>query len=160
MWSIATTSSTSCWPRPSGAKKLRIFVRIATPLGGAVLELSSKFGTTPADAGASFETRRRVRRGSPRHLPCRLAMPVARSPMRRRSRWRGAPPDRRRRDRGAGYRRRISRPLSPATTCRPITGISTPSRKRSRRLPDPKHAADAASRDARCSPKACRWSRR
>ena len=31
-------------------KKLRIFVRIATPLGGAVLELSSKFGTTPADA--------------------------------------------------------------------------------------------------------------
>jgi ornithine decarboxylase len=30
-------------------KKLRIFVRIATPLGGAVLELSSKFGTTPAD---------------------------------------------------------------------------------------------------------------
>ena len=31
-------------------KNLRIFVRIATPLGGAVLELSSKFGTTPADA--------------------------------------------------------------------------------------------------------------
>jgi ornithine decarboxylase len=31
-------------------KRLRIFVRIATPLGGAVLELSSKFGTTPADA--------------------------------------------------------------------------------------------------------------
>ena len=31
-------------------KKLRIFVRIATPLGGAVLELSSKFGTTPDDA--------------------------------------------------------------------------------------------------------------
>ncbi len=31
-------------------KKLRIFVRIATPLGGAVLELSSKFGTTPEDA--------------------------------------------------------------------------------------------------------------
>lgn len=30
--------------------KLRIFVRIATPLGGAVLELSSKFGTTPKDA--------------------------------------------------------------------------------------------------------------
>ncbi|MGB8366045.1 MAG: type III PLP-dependent enzyme [Rhizomicrobium sp.] len=33
-----------------GGKKLRIFVRIATPLGGAVLELSSKFGTSPADA--------------------------------------------------------------------------------------------------------------
>jgi ornithine decarboxylase len=32
------------------AKKIRIFVRIATPLGGAVLELSSKFGTTPDDA--------------------------------------------------------------------------------------------------------------
>jgi ornithine decarboxylase len=32
------------------AKKLRIFVRLATALGGAVLELSSKFGTTPADA--------------------------------------------------------------------------------------------------------------
>ncbi len=32
------------------AKKLRIFVRIATPLGGAVLELSSKFGTTQEDA--------------------------------------------------------------------------------------------------------------
>jgi ornithine decarboxylase len=30
-------------------KKLRVFVRIATPLGGAVLELSSKFGTTPDD---------------------------------------------------------------------------------------------------------------
>jgi ornithine decarboxylase len=33
------------------ARKLRIFVRIATPLGGALLELSSKFGTTPEDAG-------------------------------------------------------------------------------------------------------------
>jgi ornithine decarboxylase len=32
------------------AKGLRIFVRIATPLGGAILELSSKFGTTPAEA--------------------------------------------------------------------------------------------------------------
>ncbi|MDE2013592.1 MAG: alanine racemase [Alphaproteobacteria bacterium] len=32
------------------AKKLRIFVRIATPLGGAVLELSSKFGTPPEQA--------------------------------------------------------------------------------------------------------------
>jgi len=30
-------------------KRLRIFVRIATPLGGAILELSSKFGTTPAE---------------------------------------------------------------------------------------------------------------
>ncbi|HTO40894.1 MAG TPA: hypothetical protein VL026_07955 [Rhizomicrobium sp.] len=30
--------------------RLRVFVRIATPLGGAVLELSSKFGTTPEDA--------------------------------------------------------------------------------------------------------------
>jgi ornithine decarboxylase len=30
-------------------KKLRIFVRIATPLGGAVLELSSKFGATPEE---------------------------------------------------------------------------------------------------------------
>lgn len=34
----------------SDPKKLRIFVRIATPLGGAILELSSKFGTTPAEA--------------------------------------------------------------------------------------------------------------
>ena len=33
-----------------GAKSLRIFVRIATPLGGAILELSSKFGTPPAEA--------------------------------------------------------------------------------------------------------------
>lgn len=32
-----------------GTRDLRIFVRIATPLGGAVLELSSKFGTTPED---------------------------------------------------------------------------------------------------------------
>jgi ornithine decarboxylase len=32
------------------AKKLRIFVRIATPLGGALLELSSKFGCTPDEA--------------------------------------------------------------------------------------------------------------
>ena len=32
-----------------GVKGLRIFVRIATPLGGALLELSSKFGTTPED---------------------------------------------------------------------------------------------------------------
>lgn len=31
-------------------KKLRIFVRIATPLGGAILELSSKFGTPPEEA--------------------------------------------------------------------------------------------------------------
>jgi ornithine decarboxylase len=30
-----------------GGKGLRIFVRIATPLGGAMLELSSKFGTSP-----------------------------------------------------------------------------------------------------------------
>jgi ornithine decarboxylase len=34
-------------PQP---KKLRIFVRVATPLGGAVLELSSKFGSAPPDA--------------------------------------------------------------------------------------------------------------
>jgi ornithine decarboxylase len=33
-----------------GGKDCRIFVRLATPLGGAVLELSSKFGTTPEDA--------------------------------------------------------------------------------------------------------------
>ena len=32
-----------------GGKGLRIFVRIATPLGGAMLELSSKFGTNPAN---------------------------------------------------------------------------------------------------------------
>lgn len=32
------------------AKQIRIFVRVATPLGGAVLELSSKFGTTPDNA--------------------------------------------------------------------------------------------------------------
>jgi ornithine decarboxylase len=31
-------------------KKIRIFVRIATPLGGALIELSSKFGATPEDA--------------------------------------------------------------------------------------------------------------
>jgi ornithine decarboxylase len=31
-------------------KKLRIFVRIATPLGGALIELSSKFGATQPDA--------------------------------------------------------------------------------------------------------------
>ena len=33
-----------------GGRDCRIFVRIATPPGGAVLELSSKFGTTPEDA--------------------------------------------------------------------------------------------------------------
>lgn len=33
-----------------GGRDCRFFVRIATPLGGAVLELSSKFGTTPEDA--------------------------------------------------------------------------------------------------------------
>jgi ornithine decarboxylase len=33
-----------------GGEGCRIFVRLATPLGGAVLELSSKFGTTPEDA--------------------------------------------------------------------------------------------------------------
>lgn len=32
-----------------GARDCRIFVRLSTPLGGAVLELSSKFGTTPED---------------------------------------------------------------------------------------------------------------
>src|SRR5689334_15333475 len=34
----------------SNAKDLRIFVRLAATLGGALLELSSKFGTTPEDA--------------------------------------------------------------------------------------------------------------
>ena len=34
-----------------GGRALRIFVRVATPLGGAMLELSSKFGTTPSNAG-------------------------------------------------------------------------------------------------------------
>ncbi len=33
-----------------GGRNCRIFVRLSTPLGGAVLELSSKFGTTPEDA--------------------------------------------------------------------------------------------------------------
>jgi ornithine decarboxylase len=33
-----------------GGKGLRIFVRLSAPLGGALLELSSKFGTTPEDA--------------------------------------------------------------------------------------------------------------
>jgi len=33
-----------------GAKDLRVFVRLATPLGGALLELSSKFGTNPDEA--------------------------------------------------------------------------------------------------------------
>jgi ornithine decarboxylase len=33
-----------------GGKGLRIFVRVATPLGGAMLELSSKFGTNPQNA--------------------------------------------------------------------------------------------------------------
>ena len=33
-----------------GGKGLRIFVRVATPLGGAMLELSSKFGTSPPNA--------------------------------------------------------------------------------------------------------------
>ena len=33
-----------------GGAALRIFVRIATPLGGAMLELSSKFGTSPQNA--------------------------------------------------------------------------------------------------------------
>jgi ornithine decarboxylase len=33
-----------------GGKGCRIFVRLSTPLGGAVLELSSKFGTSPEDA--------------------------------------------------------------------------------------------------------------
>jgi len=36
--------------RETGGKGIRIFVRIATPLGGAMLELSSKFGATPEDA--------------------------------------------------------------------------------------------------------------
>ncbi|MEY4880571.1 MAG: hypothetical protein RJB62_2040 [Pseudomonadota bacterium] len=39
--------------RETGGKGLRIFVRIATPLGGAILELSSKFGTKP-DHGAKL----------------------------------------------------------------------------------------------------------
>lgn len=34
----------------NGAKDIRIFVRLATPLGGALLELSSKFGTSPDEA--------------------------------------------------------------------------------------------------------------
>jgi ornithine decarboxylase len=39
--------------KETGGKGLRIFVRIATPLGGAILELSSKFGTKP-DHGAKL----------------------------------------------------------------------------------------------------------
>lgn len=39
--------------RETGAKGVRIFVRIATPLGGAMLELSSKFGAT-AEEGAKL----------------------------------------------------------------------------------------------------------
>jgi len=33
-----------------GGKGLRIFVRLSAPIGGALLELSSKFGTSPEDA--------------------------------------------------------------------------------------------------------------
>lgn len=42
--------------RETGGKGIRVFVRIATPLGGAMLELSSKFGTTPEE-GAKLLTR-------------------------------------------------------------------------------------------------------
>ena len=50
-------------------KKLRIFVRVATPLGGAVLELSSKFGTTIASNSQSPLTSRI-------HIPSALEIAV------------------------------------------------------------------------------------
>ena len=37
-------SWTSCWPKPAIRKKLRIFVRLVAQLGGALLEMSSKYG--------------------------------------------------------------------------------------------------------------------
>ena len=114
-------------------KKLRIFVRLATQFGGALLELSSKFGTAPDEARAALEARGRTGRGALPHLPCRLAMPVAfflcagRSRSTRRT-IAMAGVDIAALDIGGGFPAR-----TPTTTCRPITGISTPSAKRWRR---------------------------
>ncbi len=58
-------------------KKLRIFVRIATPArrrgAGAVEQVRRAAGR----GGAAAEARRRIRGGALHHLPCRFAVPVA-----------------------------------------------------------------------------------
>ena len=95
-------------------KKLRVFVRLVAQLGGALLEMSSKYGCRPEEAAKLLK---RVQAGGRRalpDLPCRLAMPVA---------FLLCPGDRDRPahhhpvgrgDRGAGYRRRLSRRLCRA----------------------------------------------
>ena len=58
-----------------GGKGLRIFVRIATPLGGAILELSSKFGTKPEHGAKLLKRIADLRRDAGSHFSRRLAMP-------------------------------------------------------------------------------------
>ena len=60
--------------QPEEAAHLRA---LATPLGGALLELSSKFGTTPDEAAKLLKRVAGAGRRALPHLPCRLAMPVA-----------------------------------------------------------------------------------
>ena len=116
-----------------GGKDCRIFVRLATPLGGAVLELSSKFGTTPEDA-ARLLKRVAESGAAPAltfHVGSQLPEPVFLTPRRLKS------PDAQPHFRESTLSRSISAadfpdPI-PGRMCHPIIGISTPSAKPSRR---------------------------
>jgi hypothetical protein len=138
-----------------GGKGLRIFVRVATPLGGAMLELSSKFGTSPPNAARLLKRIAGRGRDTGDHLPCRLAVlePVLLCASR------GAGASRRgnvgRTDQGARCRRRFPGPY-PATTCRPIIGISTRCARRSPHFRWTRAARCCASRDAHCARKGVR----
>ena len=54
---------------------LGLFVRLALPKGGAVYDLSGKFGAPPDEAAATVARRAAACRPARRLVPCRLAMP-------------------------------------------------------------------------------------
>ena len=101
-------------------KKLRVFVRLVAQLGGALLEMSSKYGCLPEEAAKLLKRVQGGGRAALPDLPCRLAMPVALllcpghrdRPAHRQPVGRG--------DRGAGYRRRLSRRLCRTRSRRPF----------------------------------------
>jgi len=94
-------------------KKLRVFVRLVAQLGGALLEMSSKYGCRPEEA-AKLLKRVRAARNACRLFPTprRSRSPSAPSPWRG---WRSWP----------WISAAGSRPPIPDRSRRPITGIST-----------------------------------
>ena len=105
-------------------KKLRIFVRLVAQLGGALLEMSSKYGCRPEEAAKLLKrVRRRARSPASPSMSARNACRPF--PMPRRSRSPSAPSP----WRAWRSRRWISAavfpPPMPDRSRRPITGIST-----------------------------------